>query len=43
MQCRLMPQVVLLKDFIGHVNCLEPLLDMLKDMLKDLLKNMLIV
>ena len=42
-----MPQVVLLKDFIGHVNCLEPLWDLikdiLKDMLKDLLKNMFIV
>ena len=27
MQCRLMPQVVLLRDFLGHVNLLEPLLD----------------
>ena len=46
-QCLLMPQVVLLKDFMGHINCLEALLDLikdiLKDMLKDLLKNMLIV
>ena len=40
-QCLLMPQVVLLKDLLGHVNCLEPLLDLIKDILKDILKDML--
>ena len=40
-QCLLMPQVVLLKDLLGHVNCLEPLLDLIKDILKDMLKDLL--
>ena len=35
-QCLLMPQVVLLKDFMGHINCLEALLDLIKDILKDI-------
>ena len=36
-----MPKGVLLKNFLGHVNCLEPLLDLIKDILKDMLKDLL--